>query len=186
MFYNEMKESLQKDIEVLLERHSREITKERLGDALNIIKDIDIAMGQLRRISDMEKYPICDKSKLNLDEAYKNPWYDVLKFFIETGQPQLIRLDYTSLDAEKKHRGTGKTTALLQLSNDYNIPIVFTGNDSIRITQDLKDRAKNLGLTTTVIEYKRGLRFSQDIILIDEGTRLCDLPDNKIIIGFTK
>jgi len=169
---------LQKNIDILSQKYDLAIKSDNFGEALNIMKNIDALTRQLDFIG--------QKVTITTNDTYKNPWYDVLKFFIETGQPQLIRLDYTSLDAEKKHRGTGKTTALLQLSNDYNIPIVFTGNDSIRITQDLKDRAKNLGLTTTVIEYKRGLRFSQDIILIDEGTRLCDLPDNKIIIGFTK
>lgn len=184
MFKETVKRKLQDDIEFLLEKHSKEIIKEHIGDALNIMKDIDIALNQLSKILDLP----------NETYSIKNDWYDILKIFIEKKMSQRIYLEYGG-NAEVKHRGTGKTTALLRLSNDYNIPILVKNYE--REHTELEKHANLLGLHIIVIDFKM-LNLAQfkkhDILLIDEMTKFdFDIDNqrsreyilnNKIIIGF--
>lgn len=109
-----------------------------------------------------------------------------MKYFIETKQPQLIDLVYKDNGAEMKHRGTGKTTALVRLSHDYKIPIYTSKIHS----SALKDREKELNLSVIIIDDLRGLNMVQyknkNMILIDEMTDIDKIDrDRYVVIGFT-
>lgn len=182
--------SLKKDISLLIEKHSNEIAKDNFGQALNIMKDIDATLYQLKIITDIN-----EEFDLNKKDNIKNGWYDILKFFVETKQPQLIQLDYTNKENVIKHRGTGKTTALLRLSNDYNLPILVKNFE--REHNELDKLSKSIGLHIIVVDLKM-LNMVQyrthDVLLVDENTKFDFTNDNlrgyenkldsKILIGF--
>lgn len=70
--------NLQKDICILFEKHSNEIAKDNIGQAFNIMKDIDAALNQLKTLTNIEG--VFEYVK----EPEINGWYKVLKYFIET------------------------------------------------------------------------------------------------------
>ena len=179
---------LQKNIDILSQKYDLTIKSGNFGEALNIMKNIDALTRQLDFIG--------QKVTITNDDTYKNPWYDILKFFIENKMPQLIKLNYSTNENELKHKGTGKTTALLRLSQDYNIPI-FTDNYQ-RFEPELKRKAKDLNLHIKVLDYKmlNMKQFQKDeVLLVDENTNIDNIDGfffkgnmslPKIIIGFTK
>lgn len=173
--------NLKNDIDLLFKKHSQEIIKDNIGQAFNIMKDIDIALCQLKTLTDSN-----DEFE-TIQITINNKWYDVLKFFIETKQPQLIKLDYTSHENQFKHRGTGKSTAIVRLSNDYKIPIYSSKIHS----SILKDRVKELNLNSVIVDDIRLLNMQQysckGIVLVDELTDINKIDTDKfIIIGFTQ
>ena len=171
-------EILKKDIALLLQKHTESIIKNEIGAAFNIMKDIDLALDQLSKITDIE---------VENEQQKSDGWYNVLKFFIETRQSQLIKLDHSSRENETKHRDTGKTTAIARLSSDYNIPIYCSQTHS-RVLRDIE---KELNLNAIIITdlSKLSLRqYSQKgIILVDELTDISKIDIERfIIIGFTQ
>ena len=48
----------------------------------------------------------------------------LLRVFIENKQSMLYELSYDK-DAEKEHRGTGKTTAIEKLAVEYDLPYSY-------------------------------------------------------------
>ncbi|MDF2588205.1 MAG: hypothetical protein K0S41_2046 [Anaerocolumna sp.] len=176
---------LQNNLDNLVTKYDLLIKNNNYNEALNVMKNIEIILRQLKElgVSAFTNEESDVKGKL-LD------WYAVLKFFIDTKQPQLIDLKYSPVDIQDKHRGTGKTTTLLRLSNDYNIPI-FTDNYKL-YEPELKRKASNLNLHITVLDY-RMLNMKQyeniEILLVDENTNInnSSLRGNnilKIFIGF--
>ena len=254
--------SLQEDLDLLISKHHTFIQNNEFGQALNVMKNVDILSSQLKDldyrtmvskytmlndnakvinekvitiweqnllgdIKDVETYflgakyessfnnvfntitknwdtmstdikdSICkfvggkkDKNivssiveeSIKLDKA--NPWYDFLKYFITNKQNQLLKLDYSSMEAQNQHRGTGKTSAIVRLSNDFNIPI-YTNNSHI---STLRDRAKELKLNPIILSEIRQLNLPQyekcNMVLVDEMTDSNLIPDYKIIVGF--
>lgn len=172
-------EILQDNLDGLVRKYDVLVKDDKFNESLNVIKNIESTIKQLVYLN----VPIIN----NEEDSEFLDWYSVLKLFIETKQSQLINLDCSSIDAQIKHRGTGKTTALLQLANDYDIPIYCNGH--IGTIQILKDKAKCLNIRPTIIDNKRDFNLvqlkNQEIILVDENTYLDDLPKDKIIIGFT-
>lgn len=178
---------LQRSLDNLIEIHNQLILSNKFNEALNVMKNIEAITRQLREFDS----PIVIESEENshLD------WYNVLKFFIETKQSQLIELDYSDKENEKKHRATGKTTALLRLSNDYNIPILIRYNDPNNIEHKLiKEKAEAMNLNVVCVDLKM-LNLAQyknyDVLLIDESTYFClkhkldsSILKNKVLVGF--
>lgn len=183
---------LQRSLDNLIEIHNQLILSNKFNEALNVMKNIEAITRQLK---DLDLPIIIEEEKY---EQFLD-WYNVLKFFIETKQSQLIELDYSDRENEKKHRATGKTTALLKLSNDYNIPILVSNYKSEY--SDLKNKADALGLHITMVDIKMiNLMQFRDtqILLVDENTSKYLLSnefkeryrginlDNRILIGFKK
>jgi hypothetical protein len=176
----ELINNLKQDIVLLLEKHSKEIAKDNIGQAFNIMKDVDITLCQLKTLTGIN-----DDFETPKKTIHKG-WYDVLKFFIDTKQPQLIKLDHSSRENEMKHRATGKTSAIVRLSNDYKIPIYTSKIHS----SDLKAREKELNLNAVIVDDIRLLNMQQysikGIVLVDELTDISKIDIDKfIIIGFT-
>lgn len=126
-----------------------------------------------------------------IENYNKQNWYDILKFFVETKQSQLIQLDYTSNEKQMIHRGTGKTTALLKLSNDYNIPILVKSYEKEH--NELEKIANKFGFNISVVDT-RMLNMKQyekiDILLVDENIDMNSVVLRgsdilKTIIGFS-
>lgn len=130
------------------------------------------------------------KSK-NRNVETDNMWINLLKPFIENEQSMLFLLNYKDRDLEKKHRCTGKTTAIKELAMQYDLPI-FTGSHV----------AKDYNRTLTLPQYKhiknkaystwnsfRGQSYS-NIVLVDEGFQDISLEESLIedygliLIGF--
>jgi len=113
-----------------------------------------------------------------------NKWYDILKFFIDSNQSQLIELDYSNKTEEVKHHGTGKTTALIRLANEYNLPVI---TDKIHFNL-LKDIEKSLNLTVNIVNDLSILAMPQykniNTVLIDENTNSRFINSKYTIIGF--
>lgn len=128
----------------------------------------------------------CTASSVNSIKV-KNHWYDILKFFVENKIPQLIELDYSNHENELKHRGTGKTSAIVRLSNDYNIPI-YTNKPYYNV--GLIDRNKEFNLNAIIVDDISKLNMSQynkGILLVDEVTNISKIDTNHFtIIGFTQ
>lgn len=176
---------LQSTLDKLVEKHTSLINFRKYNKALNVMKNIEAVTRQLKDLG--VSIIIEEKNNQFLD------WYNLLKFFIDSKQSQLIELDYSSMENEKKHRGTGKTTALFKLSNDYNIPILVENYQNEHI--DLISRANDMGFHILVVDRKM-LNLPQfrhkEIILVDEKISLelyknslrDNILDEKIIIGF--
>lgn len=172
-------ELLKKDIGILLQKHSESVLKGDIGSAINIMKDIDFSLAQLNKLDGIE----IETNETQDENGFLN-WYEVLKFFIETEQSQLIELGYSSINEEMKHRGTGKTTALLQLAHDYNLPIIVNS----AIANVYRDKIKELGLKVNMVTDLSKLSMAQykniDTILIDENTNSRFIGSKYKIIGF--
>ena len=154
----------------------------KYNEALNVMKNVEMTIRQLKELG----VSTITESKA---EGKFLDWYSVLKFFIETKQSQLIKLDNSSEESEKKHRGTGKTITLCKLSNNYGIPIYTSPQRKFVF----EDRAKELGIRATIIDDLKMLKMFQlknkEIILVDEGVdTTSDIfrGIDKIIIGFTR
>lgn len=179
---------LQRSLDNLIEIHNQLILSNKFNEALNVMKNIEAITRQLK---DLDLPIIIEEEKY---EQFLD-WYNVLKFFIETKQSQLIELDYSDKENEKKHRATGKTTALLRLSNDYNIPILIRYNDPNNIEHKLiKEKAEAMNLNVVCVDLKM-LNLAQyknyDVLLIDESTYFClkhkldsSILKNKVLVGF--
>lgn len=174
-------ELLKKDIGVLLQKHSNAVSKDEIGAAFNIMKDIDISLAQLSKINDIEV-----ETKNPQENTKLLDWYVVLKFFIETKQQQIIKLNYLNRESQMKHRGTGKTSTIVRLSSDLRIPI-FTNKNSGLL---LRNREKELNLNAIIIDDIKLLNMPQykksGIVLIDEMTDSSSIDtESFIIIGFS-
>ena len=181
---------LKKDIALLLKKHSDLISKDgverNMGQAINIMKDVDIALRQLSNIVHLEaNYGLdfsLDVENDNGDNHMLN-WYNILEFFIKNDIPQIIQLPYEEQEDQLKHRATGKTYTLVRLSHDYNIPI-FVGSSGHQISI-LRDRAKELNLKDITIVDNNTIHSKQysnkKLFLVDEVTDL-----NKLDLGLLR
>jgi hypothetical protein len=244
---------LQKDLDLLIDKHSKFIEKNDFGSALNVMKNIDFLTIQLRNIDyetkvskfsipetdgiakrlisiwkqnsfgdikDTETYYLGEKYKENMEDVFnklsknwdtmpdemknnfislfknnnitskkeiKSDWYNILEYFIKIRQSQLIKLDYTDEDKVKEHRFTGKTTALIQLSCKYNIPILVKDKTQAKL---LIERCGCLGSCVYYVIKDTTESYHNSILLVDE--MYCDTSnlqneyDDTILIGFTK
>jgi hypothetical protein len=168
---------LQKNLDTLTNTYDQFIANGKYNEALNVIKNLEMVIRQLQHLGVED---IIIKSEENTE--YFSPWYNLLEYFVKTKQSQLITLDYSSIETQTKHRATGKTTAIVRLAHDYNIPIL-TSRKSESI---LLGRAKELNLTINPIkEQGLALYNNSKVLLIDENFKI-DKQDykDKIIIGF--
>lgn len=256
---------LQRDLDLLIEKHGQYIQKNDFGSALNVMKNIDIITHQLKDIDyetkvskftipeincqqsgekkrlisiwkqnafgdikDTETYYLGDKYEENIgdllnrlvnnwntisdemkdnflslfgkkdkkiagtiiynnNKLVKNSWYNILEYFIKTRQSQLIKLDYNDKDKVAEHRGTGKTTALIQLSDKYNIPILIKDKTQERL---LIERCGDLKIGGFFVSKDTPESQHNSILLVEEMS--CDTSDlqkeyeDTILIGFTK
>lgn len=162
---------MQDNLDFLVQKHSELLRSGKYNEALNVMKNVDSMVRQLRELG------------ISLDDNELD-WYSVLKFFIETKQSQLIYLDYSSKENIAKHRGTGKTTAIVKLATEFNLPIYEPNNRQQLV---YLDKLNQLGKTTNLefVNYiDNGL---SEIILVDETAKI-NLDNlrgmNKIFIGF--
>jgi hypothetical protein len=225
---NDLIIKLGENLETLTVQYTKCITTSNYNEALNIMKNIDMVVKQLKeldfqtftskygtndsetgeeikelaiwkqngfgQIKNHEVFKIIESGTISganikrcLNNEIHNDWYNILKFFIETKQSQLINLDYTNHENEMKHRGTGKTTAIVRLSSDYRIPIYSSKIHSAL----LKDIQKELNLDAVIIDDIKLLNMRQysckGIILVDELTDISKIDSEKfIIVGFTR
>ena len=172
---------LQDKLDDLVEMYGKLIDKFNFNEALNVMKNIEIIIRQLQ---------ILGENVVTGDYTFKTDWYDILKFFIEKKQSQLIQLDYVSHEKELVHRGTGKTTTLFKLSNDYRIPILVKNYEKEH--EELENFADKLGLHIIVVDTRmlNKKQFEKiDILLVDENTDMSNIVFRgsnilKTIIGF--
>lgn len=166
---------LQDILDGLIKTYNNLIRNGKYNEALNVMKNVDMIVRQLKELG---RTAIREEKEDNFLD-----WYSVLKFFIETKQPQLIKLDNSSEESEKKHRGTGKTTTLCKLSNDYGIPICT----SPQYQFVFEDRAKELGIHITTVNHPR--QIQGEIVLVDEALSLLNKDTfsgtKNTLIGFT-
>lgn len=127
----------------------------------------------------------------NKKNDMKNKWEDLLRVFIENKQSMLYELSYDK-DAQKEHRGTGKSTAIEKLAIEYDLPIFtskfksqnYNKNMSLRQFRDKSSRAY-----ATYNDF-RATCYDSKIVLVDEGfvdsNLFDDLMENHkyILIGF--
>ena len=120
-------------------------------------------------------------------KSRSNQWYNILKFFIETKQSQLIQLGYSTEEDELKHRCTGKTSAIVRLANDFNIPIY---TNKLYCDVGLIDRSKEFNANTIIVDDLSKLNIEQcnkGILLVDESADISKIKDEDFtIIGFTR
>lgn len=171
---------LQNNIDELTKKYDTLVKNNSFGEALNVMKNIDALTRQLDFIG--QKVTIKPN---NNDKFYD--WYNVLKFFIETKQPQLIQLDYSTEEKTMRHRCTGKTTALTRLSIEYNIPILSKQVQSFVY----KDRSDELQIASPIVISDRSkmlLQYtSKKIFLVDEFELPFEIDKDKyILIGFER
>lgn len=172
---------LQDNLDVLVEIHTNLINEGKFNEAYNVMKNIDVITRQLKDWG----IPIITENEVS--DSFLD-WYDILKFFIETKQSQLIELEYSSIEAQNKHRGTGKTFNIAKLAAEYNLTIYEPSKTKQSI---FYDRLKELGIDTKIsfINSLRGHRGK--IILIDETTNVdVDINNidyiNNVLIGFKR
>lgn len=77
--------------------------------------------GEQNHCGDIRNHKIWDVS--NKKNGMKNKWEDLLRVFIENKRSMLYELSYDK-DAEKEHRGTGKSTAIEKLAVEYDLSIL--------------------------------------------------------------
>jgi hypothetical protein len=177
---------LQGNLDSLVRKYNILINDNSFNEALNIMKNIDAVTRELQYIGE---------NVITSDITIKNDWYDILKLFVEKKISHRIELEYGN-NAEVKHRGTGKTTALFRLSNDYKIPILVKNYEREHI--ELEKLSKSLGLHIAVVDLKM-LNMVQyrkcDVILVDEMTKFDfdvdsqrsreNILNSKVVVGFT-
>lgn len=167
---------LQNTLDGLIKTYNNLLRDGKYNEALNVMKNVEMVIRQLKELG------ITTITEEKAEDKFLD-WYNVLKFFIETKQSQLIKLDNSSEESEKKHRGTGKTTTLCKLSNDFGIPI-YT---SPQYQFVFEDRAKELGIKITTVNHP--LQIQDEIILVDEASSLLNKDKisgtKNILIGFT-
>ena len=214
--FNETVETLTKDASALTERYHRLLNQgdsksaidclRLLKDTLSLIKEYDwhleyseyktdgqkqVAVWEQNHCGDIRNHKIWDVS--NKKNNMKNKWEDLFRVFIENKQSMLYELSYDK-DAEKEHRGTGKSTTIENLAIEYDLPI-FTS----------KFRAQNYNKQMNLKQFQnkssrayydwddlRGKHFFDmpTMILVDEGfadsDKYKDCIDkyNMILIGF--
>lgn len=168
---------LQENLDMLVSLNSKLVHEGKFNDAFNVMKNFDCAVKQLASLN----IPIIFE---NTKDGKILDWYNVLKFFIDTKQPQIIKLNNSNKDEQIKHRGTGKTYSLLKLSSDFKLPII-TNNSNYN---NLIETSDYLGLDTLILNKSSMLCMGQfknnSIVLVDEGTDIPNIKD-KIIIGFS-
>lgn len=181
---------LNDNLDILVKRYDLCVKNNNFGESLNVLKNIDMLHSKIIdfagkvEIKESENVELKSSNSTGWNKVDTNflDWYNVLKFFIDSKQSQLIELDYS--DA-KKHRQTGKTYALYKLSSDLNIPI-YTN----KINNDMNWLRKQFSLNPTFVT-KQNLNLKQykdlEILLVDEWTSY-DLEDyiikNYKVIGF--
>lgn len=177
-----------------------------LKDTLSLIKEYDwhleyseyktdtqkqIAIWEQNHCGDIRNHKIWDV--VNKKNTIKNKWEDLLRVFIENKQSMLYELSYDK-DAEKEHRGTGKSTAIEKLAVEYDLPIFTT-----------KFRAQNYNKNMCLRQFKNkssrafsnfrdfrntNLIKERKIVLVDEGFSDAEMYKdiikdyNLILIGF--
>lgn len=177
-----------------------------LKDTLSLIKEYDwqlmyseystdgqkqVAIWEQNHCGDIRNHKVWDV--YNKKNNMKNKWEDLLRVFIENKQSMLYELSYDK-DAEKEHRGTGKSTAIEKLAIEYDLPILTTDY-----------RAKNFNKQMCLRQFKDKTCYAyssynsfrghetidtSEIILADEGFIDSDMykdlieNHNYIIIGF--
>lgn len=99
-----------------------------------------------------------------------NKWEDLLRTFIENKQSMIYELSYDK-DAQKEHRGTGKSTAIENLAIEYDLPLLtnkyradlYNKQMNLRQYKDKTSRAYS-----SYMDF-RGMLGRESIILVDEG-----------------
>lgn len=177
-----------------------------LKDTLSLIKEYDwhleyseyktdghreVAVWEQNHSGEIRNHKKWDvSSKKN---GMKNKWEDLLRVFIENKQSMLYELSYDK-DAEKEHRGTGKSTAIEKLAVEYDLPILttdyraknFNKQMCLRQFKDKTTRAYSSYNTFRCYESSN----NSDIILVDEGfivdngVLLEDITKYHTLIGF--
>ena len=119
----------------------------------------------------------------NKKNETKNKWEDLLRTFIENKQSMLYELSYDK-DAQKEHRGTGKSTAIEKLAIEYDLPVFtskfraqnYNKNMSLKQFNDKTSRAYS-----TYNDF-RATYYGSNIILVDEAFVDSNLFDDLIEI----
>lgn len=167
-----------------------------LKDTLSLIKEYDwhleyseyktdgqrqVAVWEQNHCGDIRNHKIWDVS--NKKNNMKNKWEDLLRVFIENKQSMLYELSYDK-DAEKEHRGTGKSTAIEKLAIEYDLPILTTDYRA-------KNFNKNKGENDICRAYSNYNNFrcyksaTSEIVLVDEGFIIDeDIKKHHTLIGF--
>ncbi len=167
-----------------------------LKDTLSLIKEYDwqlmyseyttdgqkqVAIWEQNHCGDIRNHKIWDVS--NKKNGMKNKWEDLLRVFIENKQSMLYELSYDK-DAEKEHRGTGKSTAIEKLAIEYDLPILTTDYRA-------KNFNKNKGENDICRAYSNYNNFrcyksaTSEIVLVDEGFIIDeDIEKHHTLIGF--
>lgn len=167
-----------------------------LKDTLSLIKEYDwqlmyseyktdgqkqIAVWEQNHCGDIRNHKIWDVA--NKKNTMKNKWEDLLRVFIENKQSMLYELSYDK-DAEKEHRGTGKSTAIEKLAIEYDLPILTT---DYRAKNFNKNKSEN-DICRAYSNYNNFRCYksaTSEIVLVDEGFIIDeDIKKHHTLIGF--
>lgn len=156
-----------------------------LKDTLSLIRDYDwelkyseyetdghkeVSVWEQNHCGDIRNHKIW--SVYNKKNNVKNKWEDLLRVFIENKQSMLYELSYNK-DAQKGHRGTGKSIAIETLAIEYDLPILtskfraqnYNKNMCLKHFIDKTSRAYS-----NWNDFRGSENFKNDIIiLVDEG-----------------
>lgn len=211
--FNETVETLTKDASALTERYHRLLNQgdsksaidclRLLKDTLSLIKEYDwhleyseyktdgqkqVSVWEQNHCGDIRNHKIWDVS--NKKNGTKNKWEDLLRVFIENKQSMLYELSYDK-DAEKEHRGTGKSAAIEKLAIEYDLPILTTDYRAKNFNKNMslrQFRGKNARAYSNYNNF-RCYDADKEIILVDEGfiinnEVLEDINKYHIVVGF--
>lgn len=176
-----------------------------LKDTLSLIKEYDwkleyseyetsenkqIAVWEQNHSGDIRNHKVWNV--IDKKSKYDNKWENLLRTFIENKQSMIYELSYDK-DAQKEHRGTGKTTTIEKLAIEYDLPLLTSGfradaynkKMSLRQYKDKTSRAySNYG------RFRCDIPREKSVVLVDEGfidyEMFEDLSNNCncILVGF--
>lgn len=193
----------------LVSKNDRESTRDAidtlrlLKDTLALIKEYDwkleysehsidgdkqIALWEQNHSGDIRNYKVwyvADKNKMSY-----NKWKDLLRTFIENKQSMIFELSYDK-NAQKEHRGTGKTTAIENLAIEYDLPLLTNRYRAKEYNKKIDFRQykdKNSRAYYNYGTFQFDIPVEKSVVLVDEGfidaEKYKELNNKCILIGF--
>ena len=121
----------------------------------------------------------------NKKNDMKNKWEDLLRVFIENKQSMLYELSYDK-DAQKEHRGTGKSTSIEKLAIEYDLPLLTSRYRANEYNKKMNFRQYKDKASRAYYSYMNFRCASQEepIILVDEGFDDTEMYKDLISSGY--
>lgn len=193
----------------IVSKNDRESTRDAidtlrlLKDTLSLIKEYDwkleysehsidgdkqIALWEQNHSGDIRNYKVWDVADKN--KMSYNKWKDLLRTFIENKQSMIFELSYDK-NAQKEHRGTGKTTAIENLAIEYDLPLLTNRYRAKEYNKKMDFRQyedKNSRAYSNYGTFQFDIPVEKSVVLVDEGfidaEKYKDLNNKCILIGF--